>query len=115
MQVIRELRNGFDHRLEHTKVFDFELQIDGNIIVPTIELNHKKIKLERTSLSEFLKITIKNMLDIIEGTFAYLASKNIKITAMSNEIKEIPNDKRKNKFVKYCFWSAIGEGGYYHQ
>lgn len=115
MQVIRELRNGFDHRLEHTKVYDFELQTDGNIIAPTVELKHKKIKLERTSLSEFLEITTKNMLDIIELTFAYLAGKNVKIGGIPYQVRQIPEDKRRNKFVKYSFWTPIGDEGFYNQ
>jgi len=108
MQVIRELRNGFDHRLEHTKVFDFELQADGSIIAPTIELKHKKIKLERTSLSDFLEITTKNILDIIELTFVYLAGKNGRTGGMPYQVRQIPDDKRRNKFIKYCFWIPIG-------
>lgn len=115
MQVIRELRNGFDHRLEHTKVFDFELQVDGNIIAPTIELKHKKIKLERTSLNKFFEIVTKNMLDIIELTFAYLAGKNVRTGGMPYQVKQIPDDKRQNKFVKYSFWTPIGDEGFYNQ
>ncbi|TKT90393.1 hypothetical protein [Dyadobacter frigoris] len=115
MQVIRELRNGFDHRLEHTKVCDFELETDGNITTPTIELKHKKIKLKRTSLGGFLDITIKNMLDIIELTFAHLAGKNVKTGGMPYQVKQIPNDKRRYKFVKYSFWTPIGDEGFYNQ
>jgi len=115
MQVIRELRNGFDHRLDHTKVYNFELQKDGKIIAPTIELNHKKIKLERTSLSNFLEITTKNYLDIIELTFAYLAGKNVRTDGMPYQVKQIPDEKRRNKFVKYSFWIPIGDEGYYNQ
>lgn len=103
MQVIRELRNGFDHRLEHTMVFDFELQTDGNIIAPTIQLNSKKVKLERTSLSDFLGITTKNMLDIVELIFANLAGKNVRIGGMPYQVRKIPEDKRRHKFVKYSF------------
>src|SRR5262249_55523027 len=58
MRVVRELRNGFDHRLVIAKVTDFELQKDGNVLSPTIELNHKEVKLERTSLGEFLKVVL---------------------------------------------------------
>jgi hypothetical protein len=115
MQIIRDLRNGFDHRLDHTRVIDFDLQPDGNIIAPTIELKHKKAKLERTSLSEFLKVTIKNMLDIIELTFAYLAGKNSRTDDMPYQVREIPEDKRRNKFVKYSFWTPIGDEGFFIQ
>lgn len=115
MQVIRELRNGLDHRLKHTTIQNFELQTDGNILTPTIELNHKDTKLQRTSLSEFLKITSKNAVDIIEVTFAFLASKNQTTSGIPKQVKEIPEDKRWNKFVKFSFWSPIGEDGYYSQ
>jgi len=115
MQVVRELRNGFDHRLDHTKVFDFELQTDGNIIAPTIELKQKKVKLERTLLSKFLKITIVNTLDIIELTFAHLARKNVRTGVMPYQVVQIPDDNRLNKFVKYCFCTLIGNEVFYNQ
>ena len=115
MEVIRELRNGFDHRLEHTSVLDFQLQTDGNIIAPTIELKHKKIKLQRTSLNEFFGIITKNTLDIIELTFAYLASKNKRNNGIPNDVKKIPEEKRWNKYISYSFWSPLGEEGYYSQ
>jgi hypothetical protein len=115
MRVVRELRNGFDHRLDNTQVTDFELQTDGNIISPTIELKHKEVKLERTSLSEFLLITIANTLDIIELTFAYLAGYNVRTGGLSYQVKTIPEEKRRHRFVKYCFWTPIGIEGYYNQ
>jgi len=115
MEVVRELRNGFEHRLKHTLVLNFELQTNGNVLTPTIELNHKKIKLQRTSLSEFLEITIKNLIDITEVTLAYLASKNNKRHGIPNEVREIPEDKRRNRFVKYSFWLPFGKEGFYVQ
>jgi len=115
MRVVRELRNGFDHRLEIAKVTDFELQTDGNIISPTIELKHKDINLERTSLSEFLKISFANSLDIIELSFAYLAGYNVRTGGLPYQIRIIPEDKRQNKFIKYCFWTPIGKEGFYNQ
>ena len=115
MQVIRELRNGFDHRLDHTKVYDFDLQKNGDVIAPSIELRHKKIKLERTSLIEFLESLEKNIIDITEVTFAYLASNNIKPNGMQYQVKEIPLEKRRNKFMKFSFWAPFGNEGYYMQ
>ena len=115
MQVIYELRNGFDHRLDYVSAFNFDLQTDGNIIAPTIELKHKKIKLERTSLSDFLKFSIANNLDIIELTFANLASKNMRTTGLAYQVRLIPEDKRRNKFVRYSFWIPFGDEGFYNQ
>jgi hypothetical protein len=115
MEVIYELRNGFDHRLDYVKAFNFELQTNGNIILPTIELNHKKIKLERTSLNDFLKLLITNNLDIIESTFAYLASKNIRSSGLPLQVRLIPEVERRNKFVRYSFWTSLGEEGFYIQ
>lgn len=52
MDVIRYLRNGLDHfNTNYVKVTNFELLPNGNILSPTIELNHKKVKLERMPLN----------------------------------------------------------------
>ena len=115
MKIIRELRNGFEHRLDSIKVTDFVLQPDGNVIPPTIELNFRDVRLEKISLSEFLKITIVNHLDIIEMTFAHLAQKNTRTGGMPYQVKLIPENKRTHKFVKHSFWIPIGNEGFYCQ
>ncbi len=116
MKMIRELRNALDHRLTTIKVTDFELQTDGNILTPIIELKHKEVKLDRTPLSDFLEITIVNIIEIIETAFAFLAAYNVRIdTIMPCQIRLIPEEKRRYKFVKYCFWTPIGEEGFYNQ
>jgi hypothetical protein len=115
MRIIRELRNGFDHRLATVKITDFEIQLDGNILTPTIELIHKDITLKRMSLNEFLEITLSNLILISEMLIVYFASKNIKTADIQYVIKEIPEEKRLNKFVRYCFWLPVGVDGYYCQ
>lgn len=115
MRVVRELRNGFDHRLSSVTASDFELQTDGNILSPTITLNHKEVKLDRTSLSEFLKLTNVNLIDIVETTFAFLAGRNVKADGMPYQLREIPEDKRRHKYVRYSFWMPIGHEGFYCQ
>lgn len=115
MRVVRELRNGLDHRLPTVTVKDFELQTDGNILTPTINLNHKDIKIDRTSLSEFLKLTTANLLEIVETTFAFLAGRNVKTDGMPYQLKEIPEADRRHKYVRYSFWLPIGPNGFYCQ
>lgn len=115
MQIVRELRNGFDDRLDYTKAIDYELQVNGDIIAPTIELNHKKIKLDRTSLSEFLKLVVDNLIYLVEMVLVNIASKNLRSTGIPNYVKKIPVEKRRNKLVSFGIWSPIGEGGYFSQ
>lgn len=115
MKVIRSLRNGFDHRLNIVRVTNFELQENGEILTPIIELKTKEIELERTSLKDFLEVTYKNLIEIIEITFVFLAGKNVKKTGMIYQMREIPKDKRRHPFVRYCFWMPIGKEGFYCQ
>jgi hypothetical protein len=115
MKLVRELRNALDHRLEYVSVKNFELKSDSNIISPTIELNHKEVKLERLSLSYFLPIVLDNMLLITELVYVYLAEKFLKKNALAYQIKEIPLEKRRYKHMRFSFWSPIGTDGYYLQ
>ena len=115
METVRELRNGFDHRLNTVKATNFDIQKNGNIISPTIELTHKNVKLERTDLLQFLEYTLKNFLFIMENTFAFIAEKHKRTDKLPIFVKEIPMEKRINEHVKYCFWSNIGEDGYFMQ
>ncbi|MDR6966884.1 hypothetical protein J2X31_000884 [Flavobacterium arsenatis] len=115
MRLVREMRNGLDHRLSTVKVTDFELQADSNILTPTIELKHKSVKLEREALSAFLPVIVPNMLYIFENIVAHIGNKKSKKEIMSYTVREIPEEKRRYKHVKYCFWTPIGEGGYYNQ
>jgi hypothetical protein len=115
MRIVRELRNGLDHRLSTYKIKDFELKTDGDILSPTIELNHKDVKVERTALNEFLKLTTQNLIEIIEVSFAFLAGRAVRTSRMPYQLRETPIEKRRHKFVKYSFWMPIGDEGFYCQ
>lgn len=115
MKVVRELRNGLDHRLSTYKITDFELKAHGDILSPTIEVKHKDIKVERTSLNEFLNLTTQNLIEIIEVSFAFLAGRAVRTGGMQYQLREIPKEKRRNEFVKFSFWMPIGDEGFYCQ
>lgn len=115
MKLIRNLRNALDHQLDSVKIYDFELLPNSDVLAPSIELDFKGSKLERQSLSELLKILIPNFIFICEGTIIHLVNHNFIRSLMSQEIREIPEEKRRNKYVSYSFWSPIGNGGYYDQ
>lgn len=115
MIIIRNLRNALDHQLKGVEVYDFELKPNSDILAPSIELDFKGSKLERQSLSEFLKLLIPNFIYICEISIVHLAGRNFIPTIMQQAIKEIPKEKRRNKYIKYSYWSNMGEGGYYDQ
>ncbi|WP_395048001.1 hypothetical protein [Flavobacterium sp.] len=115
MKTIRNMRNALDHRLDNVKLFDFELQKDSSVLSPTFQLNHKESKLKRQSLSGFLKIMIPNLTFVFENTVAYMSNKTFKPNITAQGVKEIPEEIRRYKHVKYSFWSPLGEGGYYNQ
>ncbi len=115
MKIIIELRNGLDHRLDTVKVENFELLPDGNLFSPTIALSYKDVKLNREALNSFLPIIVENLTILFENISAHLCVKNSNPGMMGFKIVEIPENLRQNKFVRYCFWSPMGEGGYYDQ
>ncbi len=116
MNIVRELRNSLDHRLRFVEAKDFELQLDGSVLTPTIELKKiRSAKLERTALSGFLKVVLQNFLTISESTFAYIAAKQSKPSIMAAEVRVIPEEKRRYKHLKFAFWANLGEGGWYNQ
>jgi hypothetical protein len=115
MRIVRELRNGFDHRLTTVVVTDFELQKTGEVLSPTIKLNSKEVNLDKTSLSNFLQVTLSNLIDIVETTFAFLAMKNVKTEGFSYQLRVIPEDQRRYKYLKFSFWLPIGPEGMFLQ
>ena len=115
MKLVRNLRNALDHQLKGVDVYDFELQPNSDVLAPSIELDFKGSKLERQSLSKLLNTLIPNFIFVCEATIVHLANRNFEPSFLAQEIREIPLEKRRNKFVKYSFWSSIGSGGYYDQ
>lgn len=115
LELIRGLRNCLDHRLENVNVFDFELLASGELITPSIEIDYKKNKLERTSLSSFLPLLSKNIIFFIENIFAFLADKNVKSDQLPKKVVIVPQKLRSNKYIKFGFWSPLGDKGGFHQ
>ncbi len=115
MQVIRQLRNGLDHRLDFVTVFDYQIKPDGSIISPSIELNHKEAKLKRESLTSFLSVVLKDSITIYENMIAYLTDKHLKSNPLNFRVNVIPEEKRRNKHIQFSLWSPIGKEGFFEQ
>lgn len=116
IELTRNMRNCLDHRRTEVTIRDFELQIDGNILTPTIEIDHLNSKLERTPLTTFLPIVTENMITVFERMIAHLCNKVVKEDRlMPSKVLFIPIEQRVNKYIQYSFWSPFGDGGFFHQ
>lgn len=116
IELTRNIRNCLDHRRTETEIKDFELQGNLDILTPTIEIEYLTSKLERTSLASFLPTVKENLVTINENLLAHLCSIALNPDRyMPNRVLIIPEEKRINKFIKFAYWSALGEGGFYHQ
>ncbi|GGG96486.1 hypothetical protein GCM10007415_34600 [Parapedobacter pyrenivorans] len=111
--IIRELRNGLDHRLSTVTVSNFSQKPNNDILTPTIELKHKKAKLERISIYEFLKILTPNYLSIFEQIFVHLASS---FCAHPNVVAVglIPESKKMYKYLDYSYVLKFGDMGEFY-
>ncbi len=109
MKMVRNARDCLDHRnAKGTDILNFKINSDGTIIPPTIEINFRGTNLEATSLSSFMSHTTKNMLDIIENLMAFLSSKHAQpFGNFPMLVGLIPEDKRRNKFVRFSYFTNI--------
>jgi hypothetical protein len=116
IELTRNIRNCLDHRRTETQIKDFELQQNLDILTPTIEIEYLTSKLERIPLSSFLPVVRENLVTIFENMMAHLCSSVLNPDRiMPSRLLIIPDEKRINKFIKFAYWSALGEGGFYHQ
>jgi len=113
---IRRARNCFDHRKVELKLTGFELQDDGSVLSPTIEMNFAGSVITRQDLRTYLSTVMNGLLRVIEVMLPYLASKHIQPMGMIvPQVREVPEEKRRRKMVQFGIWLPFGEGGHYSQ
>jgi len=116
ISLIRNIRNCLDHRRIETEIKDFELQLNADILSPTIQVNYNGSQLERGSLTGFLLVMSDNLVWMFENLIAYLCNNAIKTeSTFPVSLVNIPEEQRINKDIKFAYWWPLGEGGYYHQ
>jgi hypothetical protein len=102
LKVIKELRNGLDHRQGKVKVTDYQFNPDTTISTPTISLDAKTVKLLPTPISHYLA-QMESIFSFAEVFICHLASITVP-RWMGEEIREIPIEKRFYQHVRYCFY-----------
>lgn len=116
IKLSRNIRNCLDHRRNEINISNFELQIDSNILTPTISIDYNGSQLKKTSLTGFIQEMIEYAVVIAENMLAFLTSNNLKKNRiLPGNVKFIPEEERTNKYCKFAYWSPLGEGGFYDQ
>lgn len=110
---IRSIRNGLDHRLQTVEVKDFEVQENGDIQIPTIELKATECKLNRTNFNEYITKILRVFPYVFENILAMVANDNICPSLMSFSVQEMPTDQRKYQEVRFALYSPLGTGGFF--
>lgn len=110
---IRTIRNGLDHRLPIVEVKDFEVQENGDVQIPTIDLKAKDCKLKRTNFNEYTTEILRVFPFVFENMLAMIADDNIRQSPMNFSVQEMPTDQRKYQEVRYALYSPLGKGGFY--
>jgi hypothetical protein len=71
---------------------------------------------DRVSVKDYFSATMENLLSVFEYIVAHLCTKALRPDRiMLSKVAFIPIERRHNKFLKFAYWSGVGEGGYFHQ
>lgn len=102
MKAIKEVRNGLDHRVPKVSLKDYTFNPDTTISLPSISLNSKDAKFNAMPVTEYLN-KLESIFSFAEVLICHLANVTIR-HMMGGEIKEIPVETRRYKYVRYCFY-----------
>lgn len=113
---IRRARNCFDHRKVELRLTGFELQDDGSVLSPTIEMNFAGSVITQQDLRTYLSLVMDDLVNTVEIMLPYLATKHIQpMGLITLQVRQVPEEKRRWKHVQFGLWWPIGEGGFYAQ
>jgi len=105
LKLIRNIRNASEHRREgnQLKLKNFEMQPDGSVNSPILEIEHKDTPIESVSVIDFLDFIGNIILDNAEGSIvtircAALLDKN----PFNEQVGFLPLENRRHPLVRYC-------------
>ena len=79
LTMIRDARDCLEHRnVKGVKTTDFELQPDGTLAPPTIEIDFRQSSHERCPISRFMQETTKALLNAFEMIIIHTCSKHVR-------------------------------------
>ena len=104
LKLVRNARDCLEHHLPGVVVRDFEPEPEGGIAAPTIEVNHRGSSVERISISTFMPLVSKSLLDTFETLVAHMCNKHMKpFAGMPMQIGLLPEDVQNAWHVRFAY------------
>jgi len=107
LKLIYATRNCLDHQnVKGVITRDFELQADGTIMPPTIEVNRDGNVLDRSSISLLMEFLTTTLLDAFEMITLHMCSKNIQpFAGLPMTIALLSEEYQKAWYVRFAYGS----------
>ncbi len=112
LKMVRNTRDCLDHRnVKGVTITDFVLRPDGTIDLPAIEIDFRDTSQPPVALSSYNAKVIESMINVFEHLIAFLCSKQVQpFAGLPVEVGLIPEDRRLNKHVRYCYGTYFFNG-----
>jgi hypothetical protein len=112
LHMIRNARDCLEHRnVIGATTYDFTLQADGQIGMPSIEIDFRGSVVERCSISEFMAGATKTLLETFEMITLHMCAKNMQpFAGMPMTIALLSDDYKRAWRVRFAYGSYYADG-----
>ena len=112
LQMIRNARNCLEHRnVVGATTSDFTLQADGQIGLPSIAIDFRGSVVERCSISEFMTVAVRKLLDSFEMITLHMCAKNIQpFAGMTMTIAPLSDEQERAWRVRFAYGGYNADG-----
>lgn len=112
LRLIRNARDCLEHgNLKDVKTSDFQLQADGTIALPSIEIDFRGSSHDRCPISWFMEETTKALIDCFEMIVVHTCSKKMQpFAGMPMSVGLLDENYRKAWHVRFAYGTYYQEG-----
>jgi hypothetical protein len=109
--LVLNTRDSLEHHNEGVTTIDFEMQPDGTVAPPTIEVNYRKSKLARCSISSFMDEVTKSLLISFEMIVTHMCNKSAQpFAGMPITIGPLSDSYRAAWHVRFAYGTYGADG-----
>lgn len=104
-------RDSLEHHNEGVTIKDFEMQSDGTVAPPSIEVNYRKSKMPRCSISSFMNEITTSLLISFEMIVTHMCSKSAQpFAGMPFTVGLLSDDYRDTWHVRFAYGMYDADG-----